>query len=225
MDYSHLLRSSVPQIARLEAYGFSRNGSVFTLKKNVPQTDFYCVILIENGNVSAQVYDSLTDDRYALFDMVSANGAFIGELRTKVGEIVNEIREKCFESRDLHEQYLSHLLETYQCVEEFPWEGSDEYSVFRCKNNKWFALMMKIPFKCLGFQSDEKVWVVNLKADADLIPSIVDKNSVFPAYHMNKKYWITVLLTAVTDFEKLCQLTERSHQLVESKISSPKAKK
>ncbi|WP_407428795.1 hypothetical protein [Treponema sp.] len=31
---------------------------------------------------------------------------------------------------------------------------------------------------------------------------------------MNKKHWITVLLTAVTDFEKLCNLTQESWELV-----------
>lgn len=32
---------------------------------------------------------------------------------------------------------------------------------------------------------------------------------------MNKKYWITVLLTAVTDFDKLCELTKKSYALVQ----------
>ena len=30
---------------------------------------------------------------------------------------------------------------------------------------------------------------------------------------MNKKYWITVLLSAVTDFELLCRLTGESREL------------
>ena len=34
---------------------------------------------------------------------------------------------------------------------------------------------------------------------------------------MNKTYWITVLLTAVTDFEKLCELTKKSYALVQKK--------
>ena len=32
---------------------------------------------------------------------------------------------------------------------------------------------------------------------------------------MNKKYWITVLLTAVTDFDKLSELTKKSYALVQ----------
>ena len=78
--------------------------------------------------------------------------------------------------------------------------------------------MMKIKYKQLGVgSSDEDVWVVNMKHDADDISNVVDKHSIFPAWHMNKKHWITVLLTAVTDFEKLCALTQRSFELVSGK--------
>ena len=49
----------------------------------------------------------------------------------------------------------------------------------------------------------------------EALEAITDKKSIFPAYHMNKKYWITVLLTAVTDFEKLCELTKKSFALVQ----------
>ena len=69
----------------------------------------------------------------------------------------------------------------------------------------------------LGFASEEGVWAVNLKADPEHIPLLVDHKSIFPAYHMNKKYWITILLTAVTDFENLCDLTRQSYTLVEKK--------
>ena len=74
---------------------------------------------------------------------------------------------------------------------------------------------MNIKFKNLGFESEEPVWAVNLKAEN--VDSIADKKTVFPAYHMNKKYWITVLLTSVTDFDLLCSLTEKSYNLVKKK--------
>ena len=72
---------------------------------------------------------------------------------------------------------------------------------------------MKIKYKQLGLTGDESVWVVNMKACSTDIPNLVDRKSVFPAWHMNKKHWITVLLTAATDFEKLCKLTEKSYEL------------
>lgn len=73
---------------------------------------------------------------------------------------------------------------------------------------------MKIKYKQLSLTGDEEVWVVNLKEDSEEIPSLIDKKSVFPAWHMSKKHWITVLLTAATDFNRLRVLTERSFNLV-----------
>ena len=73
---------------------------------------------------------------------------------------------------------------------------------------------MKVKYRQLGLSGDEEVRVVNIKADENEIQKLIDRKSIFPAWHMNKKHWITVLLTAATDFEKLCELTEKSYALV-----------
>ena len=73
---------------------------------------------------------------------------------------------------------------------------------------------MRIKYRQLDLTGDEEVWGVNMKASQDEIPNLIDKKSIFPAWHMNKKHWITVLLTAVTDFNKLCELTQKSWELV-----------
>ena len=73
---------------------------------------------------------------------------------------------------------------------------------------------MRIKYRQLGLTGDENVWVVNMKADQAEIQYLIDNKSIFPAWHMNKKHWITVLLTAVTDFNKLCELTQKSWELV-----------
>jgi len=218
MDYSHILRSAVPQSEKLKALGFVEQGNELVLKRDLKDSEFYTVISISEKNFTASVYEIETDEKYALFDMPSANGAFIGGLREKVAAIIESIVEKSFTSECLYEKYVQHLLETYKCPRDFPWEDSPDCSVFRCPNDKWFALIMDVSFKSLGMQSEEKVFVVNLKADAEKIPELVDKKSIFPAYHMNKKYWITVLLTAVTDYNKLCELTKRSYELVTKKV-------
>ena len=118
-------------------------------------------------------------------------------------------------------------------------ETLDDSAVFRCPNGKWFALMMNITYRQMRsglkvaasdkaaasagssiaapVSAEERVWCVNLKTVPEEIPALIDAKSIFPAYHMNKKHWITVALTAVTDFEKLCQLTEQSFSLVNGK--------
>ncbi len=223
MDYSYILRSALAKTETFASFGFEKNGSNYVCKKPLPSDGFYVLITYSESSASlfAHVYDSATGEKYPLFDMPAATGAFVGEIRTQVQSIIDDFRAKCFVSVDVREKYVAFIAERFAVTPDFPWDDSPDAGVFRCPNRKWFALIMRIKYRQLGFTqsgtADEDVWVVNLKADADRIPQIVDKKSIFPAYHMNKKYWITVLLTAVTNFEELCALTERSVELVAGK--------
>ena len=221
MDYSYVLHSAMPLVEKFQVFGFEETGGEYACTKSieVDGSEFDVVITCKVGtSLTAQVFDKATGDRYSLFDMPGARGAFIGKIREQVQKIIDEFRTVCFTEQDLYEKYISYLASHFCVQPDFPWDDSPDACVFRCPNGKWFALMMKIKYKQLGVgSSDEDVWVVNMKHDADKIPSVVDKHSVFSAWHMNKKHWITVLLTAVTDFKKLCELTQRSFEMVSGK--------
>ena len=215
MDYSYILNTSLPQKDKLLAFGFSEAGGNLVLRKEIAGGQFYAEIKLSDKNLSADVFETATGEKYVLFNVASAQGAFVGQIRSEVLDVIEEIRAKCFISQDIKEKYLDFLHSYFNAPGDNPWaaEPYDSSTVFRCPNNKWFALLMQIKFKNLGFASDEPVWAVNLKAEN--VEAITDKKSIFPAYHMNKKYWITVLLTAVTDFDKLCELTKKSYALVQ----------
>ena len=235
MDYSYIFRSAVPDYAKFASFGFEKRGAAYICKKSLPETGFYVLLTVTGETCSAEVYESaddFPDSKYALFDVESANGSFVSQIRSQVQGIVEDFRQTCFEISDLHEKYIHFLESEFNCKPDFPWAAPknpgeaqssfksgryDDAAVFRCPNQKWFALVMNITYKNLGFENDENVFVVNLKADKDHINEIIDKKSIFPAYHMNKKYWITVLLTGVTDFDRLCSLTRRSFELVNGK--------
>ena len=220
MDYSYIFRSAKIKIDSLKAAGFSKSDdSSYFLRLPVSNGDFYADFSLSpaSQNLTVQLFDSSTGEKYALFDMPRANGAFVASLREEVQKLVERIKSSCFETHDLKDEYLAWLLSRFSASPDFPWPDTPDYCVFRCPNQKWFALVMKVKYSQLGLTGQEEVWVVNMKAPDDKIPSLIDKKSVFPAWHMNKKHWITVLLTAATDFEKLCQLTEISYELVNKK--------
>ena len=219
MDYSYILNSALPHKEKLKAFGFYESDDFLCLKKSIAGGEFYTIIRLSEKSFNAEVFETQTDEKYVLFDVASANGAFVGQIRNEVQAIIDEIHEKCFDFQDIRQKYVDFLQAEFSAAGDKPWldEGDSTSSVYRCPNGKWFALVMKIKFNNLGFESDETVWVVNLKADTEKITEITDKKSIFPAYHMNKKYWITVLLTAVTDFEQLCELTRKSFELVSVK--------
>ena len=234
MDYSHIFSSAKPLREKFAEFGFKKRGDSLVCKKALEGGDFYALLTVRGETLTAQVYDTATDEFYAPFDMRGARGAFVAAVREEVQKIVGDFRARCFESKDIHKKYVDFIERQFNCKAEFPWAekggevrdlGADErasaaakrYSdaaVFRCPNKKWFALVMEISYKNLGLASDEKVFAVNLKADPKRVPSLVDKKTIFPAWHMNKKHWITVLLSSATDFDLLRSLTEQSRALV-----------
>lgn len=217
MDYSYIFRSAKIKKDSLEAAGFATtDGETYTMNPTVSAGAFRADISLslEAQTLTVHLFDTETGEKYALFDMPSSHGAFVASLREEVQQIIDEIRSKCFESKDLKDDYISWIKNQFGAEPDFTWPDTPDYCVFRCQNEKWFALVMRIKYKQLGLTGDENVWVVNIKADQTEIPNLIDHKSIFPAWHMNKKHWITVLLTAVTDFGKLCELTLKSYELV-----------
>ena len=219
MNFSYLHNKSMMIPQKLLEFGFEKdnsiNAGIYILKRDLENSDFYVRIEISESEITAQAFEKETDERYTLLDVVSANGAFVGQLREKIRKLMEEIQATCFENTDICQKYVDYIKANFGAEQEYPWE--DEASVFRCPNGKWFGLLMRIGFKKLGIESDEPVWAVNLKADAEKIPELVNHKTIFPAWHMNKKYWITIILTTITDFELLCKLTEQSFDLVMNK--------
>ena len=224
MDFSYILYTAVLKPEALVRFGFERSCASYLFNKSLePEfSGFYVKILLSAEKITAEVFEKSveaggknTDEKYALFDVPGAKGDFIGALRRKVSDIMDEIKIACFESADIKEKYFEYIENRFGVKPDFPWDNLSDYAVFRCKDKKWFSLVMKIEFKKLGIESGEYVRVANLKAPREKIADIVDGKTIFPAYHMNKKCWITVLLTSAADFEKICFLTEQSYRLVE----------
>ena len=53
---------------------------------------------------------------------------------------------------------------------------------------------MRVSRRKFGFDSDEVIDVVNLKLPMEMYGSFGAADGVYPAYHMNKLHWISVLL-------------------------------
>ena len=58
---------------------------------------------------------------------------------------------------------------------------------------------MKVSRRKFGFVSDEVIDVVNLKLPTEMFGSFGAADGVYPAYHMNKLHWISVLLPDAPD--------------------------
>lgn len=93
------------------------------------------------------------------------------------------------------QEFLEYCLSTYGTSPDYPFDEDFETAVLRhTDNRKWYAIAMRVSRLKFGFDSDEVIDVVNLKLPTEMFGSFDATDGVYPAYHMNKLHWISVLL-------------------------------
>ena len=98
------------------------------------------------------------------------------------------------------QQFLLYCLSAYGTSPDYPFDEDFETAVLRHTNNrKWYAIVMRVPRRKFDFDSDEVIDVVNLKLPTEMFGSFGTTDGVYPAYHMNKLHWISVILPDASD--------------------------
>ena len=84
------------------------------------------------------------------------------------------------------------------------------------EKNKWYALLSDVEYNKLNKNTDitTKVKILNVKYPTDRILEIIDNKNIFPAYHMNKKHWISIVLDKNIKFKAIKELIDISYSLV-----------
>lgn len=118
----------------------------------------------------------------------------------------------------LRSEIFEYVKETFGTTPEYLWQKTPDTAVLRhSENNKWYANIMDIPKRKLGIDSDEIADIINVKCDPILISSLLNNKWYFPAYHMNKTYWISILLDKTVDLEEVISLINFSYELTLNK--------
>ena len=98
------------------------------------------------------------------------------------------------------QEFFNMCMDSYNTSPDYPFEDDFETAVLRhADNRKWFAIVMQVSRRKFGLDSDEIIDVVNLKLPTEMFGSFGAADGVYPAYHMNKLHWISVLLPDVPD--------------------------
>lgn len=113
---------------------------------------------------------------------------------------------------------IAHIKSEYGATPEFLWpERSPDYCIFRHSDNrKWFALIGTVPPVTLGIDGDQKAEIINLKFDkGEALDFAEASDHIFPAYHMNKNNWITILLDGSLSDDFIFELIKKSYLLTD----------
>ena len=119
------------------------------------------------------------------------------------------------------EELVAWMEKEFHCVPSYPWIKYPDYAVFRHppgeqrrKNDKWFALLMKISEERIGKSDSIDVCldVINVKCNPELVYYYVQQPGIYPGYHMNKRHWITLDI-GVVEVDTIQELIHDSFQL------------
>lgn len=205
---------------KARAYDFLESSGVWTYSCQILQGDFVMVVSITADNVSFQVFDRETGDLYPQVHMESMRGSFVGSVREACLEILYQIRKTCFDVQDFifpqTKRIMTQVQEKYGNQLEYLWEKSPDTAVLRHEGNqKWYAVLMRIPWDKLDKGREGLVEAVNLKHDQ--VADLLSQKGIYPVFHMNKRYWISVAFDDTLSDEEVLELIERSWNLTVKK--------
>ena len=98
---------------------------------------------------------------------------------------MNDIIKNCtnteiFKSSQTKE-IIEYIRKKYGDELEFLWEKFDGTAIWRNKqNNKWYALLCKLPANKIGINSYEIIEITDLRYQKDEIDTIIDFKEVYP---------------------------------------------
>lgn len=205
---------------KAKEYGFIENQGVWTYSSTILQGDFLMMVTVEDGDLSFQIYDQETGELYPQVHMESMRGTFVGAVREACLEVLYSIRKACFEVQEFlcpqTKRIMALVQEKYGNQLEYLWEKSPDTAVLRHEDNqKWYAILMRIPWDRLDKGREGLVEAVNLKHDQ--VADLLSQNGIYPAFHMNKRYWISLPLDDTLTDEMVLELFERSWFLTSKK--------
>ena len=195
---SELFANVEIQRDKLADYGFQPEGDLLIYRKPLPE-DRFEIVLIWDGTIRGRIADLDTGDEYVNFRMENASGYSAG-IRKKFTDLLTDIRDRCgrklFFKTEQARRICSFLYETYGDTPEFLWPNIPSYAAFRLKGTKkWYAVMGAVPRNKVDPAGEAaSVEVVNVKADGGEIQEILSAKGYYPAFHMNKKCWVSIIL-------------------------------
>lgn len=201
-------------IDKIIEYGFILKDNNYVLKRDINDS-LYAIFMIKKDDILINVYNKDDDTIYIPYNVKDAYGNYVANVRDRVDVIKNDILNKCFFKDEKIDSLFRIMKDRYNVVPEYLWKNDETTCVFRNEKKKWIGIYMKVSKSKLGIDSDEVVGIVNLKNNPDMIRNLIDNVNYFDAYHMNKKYWVSVLLDNNIDIKTLEKLIEDSYKLTE----------
>lgn len=197
----------------LVPFGFVFNGDNYLLERLILGGEFLLRLTVDTqGQMDSSLLEVETNETYTLYKVEAAHGEYVGAIRDAVKEVILEVKKHCYETGyHVGERFAflrDYCHETYGEDLEYLWD--DENCILRRSDNKkWYAVIMKISLRKIGLDDDSVKSVLGLRGN----PEKIDGVKIFQGYHMNKKYWVIIVLDERVDNDFIKEAIEQSREL------------
>ncbi len=208
---------------KLVEYGFDKKQDTYYYS-SVFLDGFRADITVDHkGVLTGKVYDLSMEEEYINFRIESQKGEFVSRVRESYKSLLEDIKIKCFKNvyfvSKQANRITDFIMECYHDEPVFPWE-SEKHGVFKnSHNDKWYALIMYIDGEKIDQKKTGKIEALNIKLPPPKITELLKRKGFYPAYHMNKKNWLTIILDDTLEDEEIMEYIKESHQFTETTSS------
>ena len=210
------------KLETLLSYGFKKEKETYSYTKKFMNDAFEAIIIISTtGKVRGKVIDLDTKEEYTNFRVENIVGDFVNTVKEEYEKILKDIAQKCFTKEPFFmpqtNRIANKIKNQYNVDPEFLWKKFPGYAVFRNETSKkWFGIIMNIDKSKLIPDETGEVEFLNVKLD-EKTQYYLTQPGIYPAYHMNKKSWVTVILDETLSDEKIMELVKISYELENQK--------
>lgn len=201
---------------KLKSFGFSIVDNKYIYTEDFLDANFKAIIEISDV-LTGKVIDNLSDEEYMPLRIESYDGEYVCKVREAYKSILKRIADACctdvFFACEQANRIANLIHETYGVKPDFPW--NDDNGVFRhLDTRKWFSLIMFVSIDSLLKNGDSHMLnIMNVKVDVSKRDELYEIKGIYPAYHMNHKMWVSIVLDETISDDKIMKLIQGSFEL------------
>ena len=200
---------------QLKGFGFKEEAEKLIYRQEILDMSFLIEIVFVDSQLLVEVYDLEFDEVFSLYSVDSAVGETVQNIREHVENLLGTILGLADQSGKISSEVIDYC-NKYGGNHVNPFKKHLDILAFVNEKNKWYALLSDVEYNKLNKNTDitTKVKILNVKYPTDNILDIIDNQNIFPAYHMNKKHWISIVLDKNIKLETIKELIDISYSLV-----------
>ena len=195
-------------------YGFN---SDYVYTTDILNNAFKVIITYFNKKITGKIIDLSFDEEYTNF-RIDKSGEFNLRIKSEYERILLDIRDKTCTKRtyifDQANRINDYIYLKYKVSPDFPFTSSKYHGVYRNLGGKWFGILMDIPFEKIDKEKNGLIEVINVKINPSDKDKLLKVEGIYEAYHMNKKFWISIVLNDTVSDEIIIKLIDNSYSLL-----------